>query len=190
MPTRLAFAIGLLAACTLARAEVSESEERETYPVRQSGSQSLLEAVNAATPILIEGKRFHGYTAWDMGWRYRYQRQTDGRCALAQIQTRLSVKITLPELVEADEAARALFDKYLPALTLHEEGHRDIVREVVRKLDAGLQEIPQQASCEALKEEIDRVGQAMVAEARRQGSRYDAATRHGCTQGACLPSRP
>lgn len=180
----------LLLACAAmpgALAEVSEEQAREWYDVRQEAGMTLLRALNAASPIRQDGETFHGYTAWHIRWNYRWnQPDAASPCRITSVATRLSVKMTMPRWVAGPAAGKAEFDAYFRSLQLHEDGHRSIALEAAGEVDRSIAQLPPMASCQALEKEANRTGMAALDRARQREKAYDAATRHGCTQGACL----
>ena len=168
-------------------AHVTESGERRTYEVRQQAGTGLLQALKQATPIRGEsGQRFFGHTDWRVSLLYGYDRRPDGSCRITSVNVKLAVTTTLPELTESTADIAAQFAGYLPALIEHEEGHRRIGQAAAQQVDAAVAQLPPMASCRLLEAEASRVTAAVLERATRRNKAYDATTRHGCTQGACL----
>lgn len=187
MATRF-LALALLAAAQAAcHAGVTETREKRLYDVRQAPGASLLQALNDATPIRgDDGHRYHGHTHWQLRWHYRYRQRPDGLCGVTSVDVQLTVTMTLPTLKASTADGAGRFAAYLPNLVEHEEGHARIGQAAARALDTSLAQLPPMASCPLLEREIARVGAEAVDRGRRDNKAYDAATRHGCTQGACL----
>ncbi|WP_310345585.1 DUF922 domain-containing protein [Pelomonas aquatica] len=183
-----AAALALLAAAPAgATAAVTETGRQRLYEVHQPAATSLLQALNQATPVRGEsGQVFFGYTEWQLHWKYRYRRQADGVCKLTAVDVTLDVTTTLPEFKTGTAQGRAEFERFLPALVEHEEGHRRIGQETARDIDAALSGLEPMASCALLEAEIARLGSDHLERSRRANKHYDETTRHGCTQGACV----
>jgi len=131
---------GLLAALMAAlmapsQAHVTEQSTVLRYPVRVQPSQTLAQALNAATPIRENGQVYHGHTKWWVNWHFRWFRQASGRCAITSVSVDLSTQIQAPELLQASAADRVRFDQYLPKLMQHEAGHRDNGRAAAAEVD-------------------------------------------------------
>ena len=167
-------------------AGVTETSQRQLYEVRQAPGMSLLEALNRATPIREAGQPFHGYTDWRIHWNYRYRPRSDGLCGVSSVDVRLAVTMTLPDLKESTAEGAAQFAAYFPALVEHEDGHQRIGAAAARDVEAAIAQLPPAPSCPMLEREIARAANDLVERARQNNKAYDAATRHGCTQGACL----
>jgi predicted secreted Zn-dependent protease len=181
--------VALLLLCLFATpspAKVTEFDQLQTYPVHQRPGSSLLAALNNASPIREDGRIYHGNTAWDIRWSFRWDRNASGLCQILGVATKLSVTITLPELKSGTVAGQAEFQKYLRALQFHEEGHKKIAQEAASAADYAISTLPPMTSCKALASEAQRQGNAILDNARKAGQDYDATTRHGHTQGACL----
>lgn len=175
----LTFAAGL-------RAEVVESFDLDTYEVDQDDDETLLQAINAESPIRQRGQIFHGFTKWFIRWNYRWWEDDNGTCRITEVTTTLDIDMILPELDDATPEAAAEFRRYIRNLRLHEDGHRDIARAAAEKIDAGIRRLPSMASCDALSRAANQFGQGVLAETRVIERQYDVSTEHGCTQGACL----
>ncbi|NTV14747.1 MAG: DUF922 domain-containing Zn-dependent protease [Desulfobulbaceae bacterium] len=50
------------------------------YQVQAANNQSLLAALNAASPIREDGEVFHGYTEWNITWRFVWRHGSNGAC--------------------------------------------------------------------------------------------------------------
>ena len=189
--TRLYFTFPILFLIILtlsspAGGSVSETLTRHTYPARQGAGTSLLAALNDASPVREGGKVFHGYTKWNVKWDYRWNESRTGACTIASVATNLRVEMTLPDLVAGSAEGVAMFRRYLAALVIHEEGHRDIGREAAEEVDRTIAALPGMANCRELEREANRRGEAIIARARTREKEYDRTTSYGCTQGACL----
>lgn len=181
----LLIALPLLAPC--ASAQMTETVSIRTYRVEQNGADTLLHAINRATPIREDGRVFHGYTAWHIHWNFWWNRASNGRCTLTRNSTELSAEITLPELVNAASPVRREFSDYINKLRLHELGHVQIARSAAQQIDTEITALPSMSSCSELERAANQLGQRLLDQARQQGRRYDEATGHGRTQGAWLP---
>lgn len=171
----------------LVRAEVQETVDYIKYPVRHEAGTSLLKAINAVTPISEGDKKYHGYTRWDINWRYTYDKADDLRtCKIKTLTVTLKASITLPELNSGDDKALAQFASYLPALKKHELGHLQIAQEAAKKIERSLLAQTALPSCELLKTTLNARGLELTDEAKVLGRQYDAQTQHGKTQGAFL----
>ena len=80
------------------RAGVSQQVEHRYYDVDQRPGESLLAALNGASPLRDGGRTFHAYTAWNVHWQFRWNAAPGGTCRIASVATRLAVAMTLPRL--------------------------------------------------------------------------------------------
>jgi len=167
-------------------AEVTEAFDLATYEVAQRAGETLLGALNRHSPIRRGGQVFHGYTRWNIRWNFRWDTNVQGRCAITEVKTALSVYMQLPALDESTARRRTEFDDYLPALRLHEEGHRQIATQAARRIDQAIFSLQPMRSCQALETEANRRGYEILNAANAKDDAYDVDTKHGCTQGACL----
>jgi len=180
----LACALGLL--CAGARAEVQEEHEHAPYPVHARTGQTLREALNAATPITSDGKRFHGYTQWNVRWSFWWQQDGAGRCRITRVATRLHTRIQMPELRTGTATQEAQFQRYHHALYQHEQGHVRFGRQAAQAIDQGIAALPEASDCTTLERQANALGQRLLAEQVAREKAYDRDTSHGATQGAKL----
>jgi len=176
----------VLGAAAAAQAGVSEQLEHRYYDVEPRPGETLLSALNAASPVRDGGRTFHAYTAWNVRWQFRWNAAPGGTCRIASVATQLAVTMTLPRLRAPQAPAAADFKRYFPALLLHEEGHRRLAREVAHEIDRTIERLPPMARCGDLESEANRRGHELIEAARAREIEYDRSTRQGCTQGACL----
>lgn len=174
------------AAATCAQAAVVEEHADRPYAVYAEPADTLRQALNAATPITVDGQRFHGHAHWDVRWTFRWSRDASGRCRITEVTTRLRSEVQLPELRRATPDQRALFDRYLPALSRHEQGHVQFGRDAARAIDQGIAQLPAAPDCATLERQANALGHRLLREHTERERQYDRDTRHGASQGAKL----
>ena len=168
-------------------AQVTEEVDYRSYAAEQHPGIPLLQALDAASPIRVNGQTFHAYTAWVIQWRFSWQQAPDGRCAITRSETRLLAAITLPALVATEGQIQQTFSDYLAALRHHEEGHVQIARATAAAIDLGILSLPAQDSCPPLETLANQLAERHLEDARRSEREYDRTTGYGHTQGAWLP---
>ena len=182
----LSLVLGALVPCAHVQAAVVEEQANRPYAVYAQPSDTLRQALNAATPITEDGQRFHGHTRWNVRWTFRWQSDASGRCRITEVTTRLRTEVQLPELRRATPEQRAVFDRYLPALSRHEQGHVQFGRDAARAIDQGIAQMPAAPDCPALERQANDLGHRLVREHAEREKQYDRDTRHGASQGARL----
>ena len=178
-------AVAVLLQQPVAAAVVQEHVQRP-YPVHAQPGQSLRQALHVASPIVVAGRQFHGYTRWQVRWSYRWWREASGRCTITEVTTRLSTEVQLPQLHSATPQQRAVFDRYLRALAQHEQGHAQFGRDAAHAIDQGIARLPAAADCATLERDADALGRRLLKEYVQQEEEYDRSTGHGASQGARL----
>ena len=180
-----------LALASVANAEVSENLRYEPYGFSWQPEQSLLHALDAASPIRQDGKIFHGFTQWSVDWRFRWWQEANGECRITSVTTSLDMVIQLPRLQQASSGQSVLqrpeFEAYLAALRQHEHGHADTGRMAAKAIDQAIAALPRHARCAELDAKANETGHRLIAEFNQRDKQYDLATDHGRTQGAYLP---
>jgi predicted secreted Zn-dependent protease len=169
-----------------ASATVFQEHSQRPYPVQVAPGQTLRQALQAATPIVVDGRRFHGYTRWDVRWNYRWWREASGRCRITEVTTRLTTEVQLPQLRGATPPQQASFDRYLRALSQHEQGHVQVGRDAAQAIDQGIARLPAAADCATLERQADALGRRLLQEHVEREKQYDRDTGHGTSQGARL----
>lgn len=170
----------------IAQAEVQEEHAQAPYPVSVQPGQTLRQAISAASPIQVEGLRFHGYTHWNVHWNFWWHSDASGRCRITRVTTRLRTRIQMPELRAGNPAQQTQFARYAEALHQHEQGHVQFGRTAAQAIDRGIAALPEAPDCSTLERQANALGQRLLAEQVAQEKDYDRTTRHGATQGARL----
>ncbi len=165
-------------------AEVVETLDEPTYTAYPGRGQTLRQALDNATPIREDGKKFHGHTVWNIRWKFDWWEEGDGRCRITDSETTLTLEITMPELAGGGSAMQQRFAHFRSALHVHEQGHADRARDAAREIDDTLLALPEMDSCDALENEANASARRVLAALKRQQKRYDADTGHGRSQGA------
>ena len=187
--TRLAACIVFAGACSVACAEVISNDTVERYPIRGASEAELRFEMSAKGPLGAGGRRFDGYTRWNIAWRYKY-RLDGGLCRIDMVTTDVKVTTTLPEWNDeraTPERLRKRWREYLAALTEHENGHRAHGMDAAREIDRGIAALPAQASCGALGNAANDLGNQIIRKYNERDLDYDRKTEHGLTQGTRFP---
>ncbi len=177
---------GLLAATAPgpAPAEVGETLRTHRYPVRLIPGQDLRGMLDAATPIRVDGQRFHGYTRWIVRWNFRWWQEADGRCRITSVDTQLALEITVPVAEDPELQRSRPLQQYLAALNLHELGHVEVGRRAAEAIDRGILALPTMPSCDALAAAANGLAERQLRKSRDEELADDRDTGHGRTQGA------
>jgi predicted secreted Zn-dependent protease len=169
-----------------ARADVHEKLTELQYDVYGDDRSTLLELLNAATPVRFEGKKFHAFTSWNVHWSPRWFREPDGRCRITSVTVDLTATMRLPKLINGSTQQRQAFYPYLSALRTHEFGHYQIGKDASTAIDRGIARLDTAPSCSELEKEANALGYRLLAEYQARERQYDQSTGYGKTQGASL----
>jgi predicted secreted Zn-dependent protease len=161
----------------------------EYYAVYGSTAAALRQSMRESGPA-SGGRRWDGYTRWNVRWRFRYAPEA-GTCRVTEVRVEYTSTIVMPRWRPPPNASPMLrrdWDDFVRALRTHEEGHRNIgadaARQVMRRV--GSVTAP---SCELIGERANGVGRQTLEEYRVVQRQYDEETGHGRTQGARWPPR-
>lgn len=150
------------------------------YDVQGTSPEEIRRNMNRLRPTDDQGRRFDGYTRWNVRWSW--PGLPGGGCDLAQVDVRVTIRVTLPRYTPSPRTPAAVHRRwatYIAALERHEANHARHAWRGVQRVRSALR----QADCAG----ANAAGQAVLAEIRRQDAEYDRATRHGITEGARFP---
>jgi len=167
------------------------SKARETikyYDVRGTTIEELRHEVYSRGPYDSTGQRFAGWAEWRIRWWYDREQVPQG-CKVSRAVTETDIEYTLPRWVEAanaPEELRETWNRFVEALTVHEQGHGDLARALAAEIEFAIRNLPPEPTCEELDRKVNELANRMILEDRTQEA-YDLATGHGQTQGAVFP---
>jgi predicted secreted Zn-dependent protease len=167
-------------------AEVIERLDHRYYDVHIAANQSLVSALNQASPIQYKGKVYHGYTKWNVRWKFRWSSDDNGMCRIISSTTTIQGTILLPRLASATQAQKSQFDAYVTSLLEHELGHYQIGKEAAQAIDKQILSYPTASECRALEKAVNSGAHQTLEEYQETERQYDIVTMHGKTQGAWL----
>ncbi len=182
----LLLGLALLLSGSLALAGVEERLDYRYYEVPAQPGESLRQAINRYTPVRQDGKVFHGYTRWQVRWRFYWFQEASGRCRMERVQVNLESEITLPRLSRGDASQQRRFTSYLEALRRHELGHVDLGRQAAHAIDRHLAGLPPQPDCASLETRANAGGMELLRHFQARERQFDRDTGHGRSQGAYL----
>jgi len=174
-------ALALVPAAAATRAPAYR-ETTTTYPVRGTTLARLRAGINGGP------QGYAAYTRWFVKWNYDYG-GSSSRCVLSSSTVNLRVVFTYPswkDRAKASPALRARWDRFMRALKLHENGHKQNGVRAARDVNALLGRAGSAGSCTALGASVNRRADAAIARWAGADKTYDARTDHGTTQGAIL----
>ena len=186
---RLVVCLVFASAGPQARAEVVSNDTIERYPIRGASAAGLRIEMSAKGPLGAGGRRFDGYTRWNINWHYQY-RQDGAACRIGTVTTDVKVTTILPEWSDeraAPEPLRKRWREYIAALTEHENGHRLHGMDAAREIDRGIAALPAQSSCSALGKAANDLGNQVIRQYNERDLDYDRTTGHGLAQGTRFP---
>ena len=185
---RALFACAALVIASNAVAAVDANHAIESYPIAGNNAAELRAQMNALGPPGPSG-RFDGYTNWNIQWRFNYRRD-GGACAIAGVTVDLKTVTKLPEW--RNEAAapadlRGRWQRYLTALTGHENGHKENGLSAAQEIERGITALPPQSNCTAMGDAANAFGQGILRKYNQRDLDYDRTTGHGRAQGVAWP---
>jgi len=159
------------------------------YDVTGRTAPEIRAAMNAnpARPV-DQGDKVDAFTRWESRLNWSYS-GASGMCVATSVAPTLAITFTFPRWVLSPNPSPGTIQQwgtYLDALQLHEGGHQqngiDATSDAVGRVKA-----VGTASCAEFNAAASQVMQAALKVGNEADTRYDAATRHGATQGAVFP---
>ncbi|MES3021172.1 MAG: DUF922 domain-containing protein [Pseudomonadota bacterium] len=181
----IALVCGLMMGGPALASDLTDPLTVEYYSVGGATLQEIRAQIKTLGPRGDDGKVWDGYTRWNVRWTYNFV--SEGRiCKVKSFTTTLKVVMTLPKWNKPPDAPPRLvgqWDRYIAALTLHEDGHYDFAVAATEKIKRMIAGKSSAASCAELGREINAEGNAISGQYVKKNAHYDADSTHGKTQG-------
>jgi predicted secreted Zn-dependent protease len=158
----------------------------ESYDIDGSTVKELHQSVQRNKPNYLE-QSYIGEAFWRLRWNYNAVFE-QGECKLDEINVELTITITVPRWQPAENTPAELVEKwqrFIAALKLHEEGHREIAMEASREIIRALKAL-RSFSCSSIQTEANRLARTIADKYSEKNRLYDIDTQHGITQGTVL----
>jgi predicted secreted Zn-dependent protease len=185
----------LVAALLLAVGPAIAAEKNEFdvdyFVVRGTTIEQLRAETNSKGPVGTSGRRGEANTRSSIAWRFQI-RQRAAVCTVHDIEVDLSIRMILPKWErpwDVDPDLLAHWNRYVTALRIHEDGHRQRAEAGAREVREALRDAAGPGSCVDLKNRLDSKVKALIAALGQRQSDYDRETGNGKTQGVWLPDR-
>ena len=157
------------------------------YDVQGMTPVQIRASINESRPTGKDGKRWDAIAKWYVTWRYKTAQSPAG-CSVQSFDVALETSVTLPRLTnEPPTPVKQKWQKYLAALTTHENGHLQFGNSAAKAIQEAGTKMPARRSCQELRQDIQATAHRILDEHRRREVEYDTQTEHGRTQGARFP---
>lgn len=164
-------------------------EKDEYYEIRGSSEKDLRNQMCQNGCTWDDGRKYDSVTSWSWTWDYG----TEGAaqtCSADDFSVTIEILSRYPKWVRSGEAPLPLTDKwdgYIKNLATHEHGHRDMVVEAAEEFSRAVANLPRALSCSERDQRVRTLSNEIMAHLNAAQREYDAATKHGATQGALFP---
>lgn len=134
-------------------------------------------------PFLESDKTHHaGASTMRFDTTVKY-RNSGGMCSIAKVDVSLSARITLPRWHRTDASSdpdlAIVWDALSQDIRRHEEGHVSLARRNAERLEADIRRLPPRRGCDALKADVARTTEIVLARDDRDQQAYDRAEQAG-----------
>ena len=158
------------------------------YTIAPQKIQDLPIELDHRSPIVYQGRKYHGYTQWWVSWQF-YWYENPASCQITQVKTTLKVVYNLPKLLEKSATNAPLkkaFDRYYQALFNHEQNHKNHGLEAALAIQAQLENLRSFPTCRDLNHQANALVQSLIRAYRQKDLDYDRRTEHGRLEGAVI----
>ena len=176
--------------CRGALAEPVVSRQHTYYSVDGLTAPQIRNALERSTPVRHDGNLFDAYTRWDVQWRFNWTFDGKGVCRITTVSTTVRIHQTLPRLQANRERPPDVtkhWNRYLTALTAHEEGHIALAIDAAREIERQLAQLPERPSCKQLESDANDRARQIISRYTRLEDQFDAESDHGARSGARFP---
>jgi len=135
----------------------------------------------------LDGSSFVGETRSPMRWSWRTESAGGGSCSIREVTVSVNAQITLPRWTPPPDTEPGLateWKRFLAALETHEAGHKDTSAKAGSAIIERLRGLS--GLCSQISPRANDMARAIVDRAHEEQKAYDAATRHGLTQGTAF----
>jgi len=150
------------------------------YNIHGITENELRQQMNTLGP-LKSNSRHDAYTKWDIEWFKRCNEPPS---------VKIIVVFTYPKWNKPnnlDSVLESKWSKYIEALKIHENGHRDIAVRTSEEIMDTLYNLPYTNNCNNQNKQVIDLGNKIIEKYRQKEIEYDKLTNHGMTQGAIFP---
>ncbi|WP_455233508.1 DUF922 domain-containing protein [Geopseudomonas aromaticivorans] len=190
LPVR-ALTLMLASGAAQASVEAITTVREQHYPVHGQAIHEIQASMRSNTPIRKDGNPYGAVAAGNYSAVYDLRPLPGGGCAVANVQVRIDLVVTLPQLMPGARSAavEAEWQRYYAALRAHEYEHVKNGEVSARAVQRWLSEVKTSMSCTEAKPRVGAAVQAVFTKLDERDKEMDRVTRHGATQGADLDPR-
>lgn len=176
----------LCSSAVFAHARPSISIKHSFYSISGRTSHDLRAQMNKTGPGaegIIGGD---ARTKWDVKWRYGLT-QIPGGCRIQNVTTSVHVTYIMPRWknpADGSPELREKWDKFVKALQIHEDGHKDHGIHAAQEIEAEIAQLLTLRSCNDMQRAANTTANSILEKYRKKDLYYDILTIHGATQGA------
>lgn len=173
----------------LPASRIKEWVTTEYYDISGTTEGELRQDLDAHGYVYTDGETYDGHTKWQIGWQYWYKEASDS-CSVGAVEVNVEAIIVLPKWQNQGDGTASLsvkWDEYIEKLTMHENGHRDIVLSGGKEIYTALLGTSPRPTCDEVKTAVTDTGKGIMEKITTQNETYDEETKHGETQGAVFP---
>ena len=161
--------------------------EFNTYTVYLGDNRNIKTELNQASPILENGRIYHGRTDWKTKWDFRWKKEHE-LCRISSVTTSVKIVYILPKArsLPTDSKQKKRYQEYYSSLLAHEKGHGQFGIDMANEIERRLSKMKSSGNCEVFSANVNKKAYEILEKYKRLDAEYDVVTGHGKTQGAFL----
>lgn len=167
------------------KAEPNLKIEYQFYDLYPLAKEDLGQEMDRQSPIVENGKKYRGYTSWNVYWQFYWQ-ISNQKCRIDRVTTDLKVKYIMPKISDSHNVkpeVERVFNQYYSALLKHEQGHKDSGLYAAREIEQKLRSLGAYKDCKKLEQAANQTANQIVKKYNERDKNYDLKTDHGRLQG-------
>ncbi len=152
------------------------------YQIYGNTPTSIYNQIMACGPLFAGGTRYAAATSYQFNWAFQTTATESGTCGLNDLKVAVRSDILMPSWqkpASATASAASYWASSRQNLLNHELGHADIAYKAAQNLYAQLSSLPPAASCDAVRNQANSLGNKARADTYQAQLGYDQATNHG-----------
>ncbi|MEB3310800.1 MAG: DUF922 domain-containing Zn-dependent protease [Snowella sp.] len=178
----------LLLLCLPVKAEPITDIQYRYYSIYPQQKADLEREMQTRSPIIVNGKKFKGYTKWNVNWKFWWY-ESPNSCRITKVKVFLNVTYTLPQIPKnhvTTAETRTIFNQFYNALFKHEQNHKDSGLFAARDIENALQNLGSFPNCQQLELVANQRGHQIIQQYAQRDRDYDKHTDHGRLEGIML----
>lgn len=188
---------GLLLVCEASAADAYQNVKVEPktsvnfrfYNLDAANPAALNRSILKQAPVGNAGRHALGRAVYHVSWQLDTLQQKE-MCQLYGVKVKTQVDVLVPnwlQLSQMNAATQERWNGFMGSMLEYEAWHKDLVLATSDKIGKEIADLPQNRSCQLLRQQADALGRDQLEAARQQVRRYHTETANGRHVGVSFP---